>query len=108
MPPRTPSQSHHSVSDDDRATGSQYVDRARQWFDSLWGTLGRTPASGDHRSAGRQPAIVSNNTGASVRAYADRVGLADLVQHMADDLAATGADAVIAHIDELTEAIRAN
>jgi hypothetical protein len=33
---------HHSVSDDDRATGSQYVDQARRWFDSLWGTLGRT------------------------------------------------------------------
>lgn len=32
---------HHSVSDDDRATGSQYVDQARRWFDSLWGTLGR-------------------------------------------------------------------
>jgi hypothetical protein len=33
---------HHSVSDDDRATGSQYVDQAHRWFDSLWGTLGRT------------------------------------------------------------------
>jgi DNA-binding transcriptional regulator YhcF (GntR family) len=33
---------HHSVSDDDRATGSQYVEQARRWFDSLWGTLGRT------------------------------------------------------------------
>jgi hypothetical protein len=32
---------HHSVSDDDRATGSQYVDQARRWFDSLWETLGR-------------------------------------------------------------------
>lgn len=121
------------------------------------------------REARRQVAIVSNNTGASVRAYLDRVGLADLVQHIeardpsdpglmkpsphlieraaqalgvepdactligdqptdvqaaraigaasigyanklgkADDLAAAGADAVIAHIDELTEAIRAN
>ncbi|MEV6411578.1 GntR family transcriptional regulator [Kribbella sp. NPDC051718] len=26
---------HHSISDDDRATGSQYVDQARRWFDSL-------------------------------------------------------------------------
>ncbi|MFF0339675.1 HAD family hydrolase [Kribbella sp. NPDC004875] len=34
------------------------------------------------REAGRQVAIVSNNTGASVRAYLDRVGLADLVQHI--------------------------
>jgi DNA-binding transcriptional regulator YhcF (GntR family) len=32
---------HHSISDDDRATGSQYVEQARRWFDSLWGTLGR-------------------------------------------------------------------
>jgi HAD superfamily hydrolase (TIGR01509 family) len=121
------------------------------------------------RDAGRQLAIVSNNTGTSVRAYLDRVGLAGLVQHVeardpsdpalmkpsphlieraaqalavassactligdqttdvraaqaigaasigyankpgkADDLAAAGADAVIVHIDELTEAIRAN
>ncbi|MEU4606637.1 HAD family phosphatase [Kribbella sp. NPDC023972] len=34
------------------------------------------------QEAGRQLAIVSNNTGASVRAYVDRVGLADLVQHI--------------------------
>ena len=33
---------HHSVSDDDRATGSQYVDQARRWFDSLWDTIART------------------------------------------------------------------
>ncbi|MGZ0150379.1 GntR family transcriptional regulator [Kribbella sp. WER1] len=33
---------HHSVSDGDRATGAQYVEQARRWFDSLWGTLGRT------------------------------------------------------------------
>ncbi|MEV5960695.1 HAD family phosphatase [Kribbella sp. NPDC051952] len=121
------------------------------------------------RDVGRPLAIVSNNTGASVRAYLDRVGLADLVQHIeardpfdpglmkpsphlieraaqaldvepdactligdqptdvqaaraigaasigyankpgkADDLAAAGAGAVVAHLDELTEAIRAN
>jgi HAD superfamily hydrolase (TIGR01509 family) len=34
------------------------------------------------REAGRQLAIVSNNTGASVRAYLDRVGLSGLVQHI--------------------------
>lgn len=33
---------HHSVSEGDRATGAQYVEQARRWFDSLWGTLGRT------------------------------------------------------------------
>jgi hypothetical protein len=33
---------HHSVSDDDRATGSQYVDQARMWFDSVWSTISRT------------------------------------------------------------------
>lgn len=32
---------HHSISDDDRATGSQYVEQARRWFDSLWQTLGQ-------------------------------------------------------------------
>ena len=32
---------HHPISDDDRATGSQYVEQARRWFDSLWGTLGQ-------------------------------------------------------------------
>jgi len=121
------------------------------------------------REAGRPLAIVSNNTGASVRAYLDHVGLAGFVQHIeardpsdpalmkpsphlleraaqalavaperctligdqttdvrasraigaasvgyankpgkADDLTAAGADAIIEHIDELTEAIRAS
>ncbi len=32
---------HHSISDDDRATGSQYVDQAGHWFDSIWDTLGQ-------------------------------------------------------------------
>lgn len=45
-----------------------------------------TPGAGEFlaacRDAGRQLAIVSNNTGASVRAYLDRIGLADLVQHI--------------------------
>jgi phosphoglycolate phosphatase-like HAD superfamily hydrolase len=39
--------------------------------------------------------------GAASIGYANKPG-------KADDLAAAGADAVIAHIDELTEAIRAN
>lgn len=30
---------HHSVSDDDTSTGSQYVEQARLWFDSVWGTV---------------------------------------------------------------------
>ena len=121
------------------------------------------------RETGRQLAIVSNNTGASVRAYLARAGLARFVQHIeardpsdpalmkpsphliekaaqalavvpsqctligdqttdakaarsigatsigyankpgkADDLTAAGADAVIEHINELTEAIRAS
>ncbi|MEU7679733.1 HAD-IA family hydrolase, partial [Micromonospora taraxaci] len=119
------------------------------------------------REAGRQLAIVSNNTSASVRAYLDRVRLTELVQHVeardpsdpslmkpsphlieraaqalgvepdgctligdqttdvqaarsigaasigyankpgkAHDLSTAGADAVIAHINELTDAIR--
>jgi hypothetical protein len=33
---------HHSVTDNDRATGSQYVDQARTGFESVWGTIGRT------------------------------------------------------------------
>ncbi|MET7282357.1 GntR family transcriptional regulator [Kribbella sp. NPDC005582] len=33
---------HHSVTDDDRATASQYVDQARMWFDSVWSTISRT------------------------------------------------------------------
>ncbi len=30
---------HHSVTDDDSLTGSQYVDQARTWFDSMWNTV---------------------------------------------------------------------
>ncbi|MEU4800732.1 winged helix-turn-helix domain-containing protein [Actinosynnema sp. NPDC023587] len=30
---------HHSTTDDDTSTGSQYVDQARTWFDSLWTTI---------------------------------------------------------------------
>jgi DNA-binding transcriptional regulator YhcF (GntR family) len=30
---------HHSISDDDTSTGSQYVDQARTWFDSMWNTI---------------------------------------------------------------------
>lgn len=30
---------HHSITDDDTSTGSQYVDQARTWFDSMWNTV---------------------------------------------------------------------
>lgn len=30
---------HHSINDDDTSTGSQYVDQARTWFDSVWDTV---------------------------------------------------------------------
>ena len=30
---------HHSANDDDTSTGSQYVDQARTWFDSMWNTV---------------------------------------------------------------------
>lgn len=30
---------HHSANDDDTSTGSQYVDQARSWFDSMWNTV---------------------------------------------------------------------
>lgn len=30
---------HHSVNDDDTSTGSQYVEQARTWFDSMWTTV---------------------------------------------------------------------
>ncbi len=30
---------HHSITDDDTSTGSQYVDQARTWFDSMWSTV---------------------------------------------------------------------
>ncbi|SDH62405.1 regulatory protein, gntR family [Actinokineospora alba] len=32
---------HHSTTDDDTSTGSQYVDQARTWFDSMWGTVSK-------------------------------------------------------------------
>jgi hypothetical protein len=32
---------HHSAGDDDTSTGSQYVDQARTWFDSMWNTVSR-------------------------------------------------------------------
>src|SRR6266540_807817 len=32
---------HHTISDDDASTGSQYVDQAGRWFDSVWNTIGR-------------------------------------------------------------------
>ncbi|MEQ0559392.1 hypothetical protein ABJI51_09960 [Amycolatopsis sp. NEAU-NG30] len=30
---------HHSINDDDTSTGSQYVDQAKTWFDSLWNSI---------------------------------------------------------------------
>jgi DNA-binding transcriptional regulator YhcF (GntR family) len=30
---------HHSITDDDTSTGSQYVEQARTWFDSMWTTV---------------------------------------------------------------------
>jgi len=32
---------HHAINDDDTSTGSQYVEQARTWFDSLWTTVAR-------------------------------------------------------------------
>jgi len=32
---------HHATSDDDTSTGSQYVEQARTWFDSMWNTVAR-------------------------------------------------------------------
>jgi DNA-binding transcriptional regulator YhcF (GntR family) len=30
---------HHSANDDDTSTGSQYVDQAKTWFDSMWTSI---------------------------------------------------------------------
>ncbi|MFD9895243.1 hypothetical protein ACFWY9_38380 [Amycolatopsis sp. NPDC059027] len=30
---------HHSISDDDTSTGSQYVEQARTWFESVWDSV---------------------------------------------------------------------
>jgi DNA-binding transcriptional regulator YhcF (GntR family) len=32
---------HHSINDDDTSTGSQYVDQAKTWFESLWNSVAR-------------------------------------------------------------------
>jgi DNA-binding transcriptional regulator YhcF (GntR family) len=32
---------HHSINDDDTSTGSQYVEQARTWFDSMWTTVSK-------------------------------------------------------------------
>jgi len=32
---------HHATSDDDTSTGSQYVEQARTWFESMWNTVAR-------------------------------------------------------------------
>jgi DNA-binding transcriptional regulator YhcF (GntR family) len=34
---------HHTISDDDTAIGSQYVEQARAWFDSIWTTISHEP-----------------------------------------------------------------
>ncbi|SEF14746.1 GntR family transcriptional regulator [Jiangella alba] len=36
---------HHALTDDDESTGSQYVEQARRWFESIWTTVGIEPAS---------------------------------------------------------------
>ena len=35
---------HHTISDDDTSIGSQYVEQARAWFDSIWSTVSHGPA----------------------------------------------------------------
>jgi hypothetical protein len=34
---------HHTLSDDDASIGSQYVEQARAWFDSIWTTISYQP-----------------------------------------------------------------
>ena len=34
---------HHTISDDDTSIGSQYVEQARAWFDSIWTTISHQP-----------------------------------------------------------------
>jgi DNA-binding transcriptional regulator YhcF (GntR family) len=34
---------HHTLSDDDTSIGSQYVEQARAWFDSIWTTISHQP-----------------------------------------------------------------
>ena len=36
---------HYARTDDDTSMGSQYVEQARMWFDSMWATVGREPTS---------------------------------------------------------------
>jgi len=36
---------HHTIGDDDGSIGSQYVEQAREWFDSMWGTVAREPSA---------------------------------------------------------------
>ena len=35
---------HHTISDDNASIGSQYVEQARAWFDSIWNTVSHEPA----------------------------------------------------------------
>ncbi|MFJ8815820.1 GntR family transcriptional regulator [Amycolatopsis thermoflava] len=32
---------HHSANDDDTSTGSQYVEQAKTWFESMWSSVGK-------------------------------------------------------------------
>ena len=32
---------HHTITDDDASAGSQYVEQARMWFDTIWNTISR-------------------------------------------------------------------
>jgi hypothetical protein len=33
---------HQEATEDDTATGTQYVQQARAWFDSIWNTVSHT------------------------------------------------------------------
>jgi DNA-binding transcriptional regulator YhcF (GntR family) len=35
---------HHTISDDDTSIGSQYVEEARGWFESIWNTVSHEPS----------------------------------------------------------------
>jgi hypothetical protein len=34
---------HYAIDDDPASMGSQYVDQARTWFDTVWDTVGHKP-----------------------------------------------------------------
>jgi hypothetical protein len=35
---------HHTINDDDASIGTQYVEQARAWFDSIWTTVSHQPS----------------------------------------------------------------